>query len=161
MSLPVPEHNTAVLKFTVSGPPVAMPRHRSVRGVGMRMRRDQRADDWLEAVRVAAQEAIHRSADDALRLWMMISDDGVFGQLPVRVRVDFRVPRPKKPKHGCPVTKPDVDNLAKAVLDALGNLRGQGSIMWRDDAQICELVVTKSYAVASDDEGVAVQISAL
>jgi Holliday junction resolvase RusA-like endonuclease len=34
-------------------------------------------------------------------------------------------------------TKPDVDNLTKAILDALNG------IIWIDDAQVCELHVTK------------------
>lgn len=35
---------------------------------------------------------------------------------------------------------PDLDNLAKAALDALTELG-----FWRDDAQICGLIVTKIY----------------
>jgi len=38
--------------------------------------------------------------------------------------------------------RPDVDNCSKLVLDALNG------ILWRDDAQICELSVTRRYADA-------------
>ena len=38
-----------------------------------------------------------------------------------------------------PATKPDVDNLAKLVLDSLNG------VIWRDDAQIVELTVSKHY----------------
>ena len=40
-----------------------------------------------------------------------------------------------------PVTRPDADNYAKTVLDALN------SVAYRDDAQVVRLVVEKRYAV--------------
>lgn len=39
-----------------------------------------------------------------------------------------------------PAKKPDLDNLAKAALDACNG------IIWRDDALICSLLVKKRYA---------------
>ena len=39
-----------------------------------------------------------------------------------------------------PAVKPDIDNLAKAALDACNG------IIWRDDALICSLLVKKRYA---------------
>lgn len=39
-----------------------------------------------------------------------------------------------------PAKKPDLDNLAKAALDACNG------IVWRDDALICSLLVKKRYA---------------
>lgn len=39
-----------------------------------------------------------------------------------------------------PAKKPDIDNLAKAALDACNG------IIWRDDALICSLLVKKRYA---------------
>ena len=41
-----------------------------------------------------------------------------------------------------PTTKPDVDNMAKGVKDALSG------VIWRDDAQVVELTVRKVYAPA-------------
>ena len=38
-----------------------------------------------------------------------------------------------------PTGRPDVDNYAKIVLDALNG------IAWKDDAQVCELTATKRY----------------
>jgi Holliday junction resolvase RusA-like endonuclease len=40
----------------------------------------------------------------------------------------------------CPVTKPDVDNYAKAVCDALNG------VVFLDDAQITDLIVRKRYS---------------
>ena len=39
-----------------------------------------------------------------------------------------------------PATKPDCDNLAKTVLDALNG------VLWLDDAQVVDLSVSKRYA---------------
>lgn len=75
---------------------------------------------------------------------------------PLRLVLVFWFPRPKghlrSGKHALEkrdsaptfhVSKPDADNLAKAVMDALTVLR-----IWADDSQICRLVVEKKYAVS-------------
>lgn len=49
-----------------------------------------------------------------------------------------------------PLKKPDVDNVAKIILDALNG------IAYRDDKQVVELIVKKSYA---GESGVGVTIS--
>ena len=70
---------------------------------------------------------------------------------PLSVGLSFYLPRPKSHfrangqlKDASPVWlhdgKPDVDNLAKAVLDALTGIRA-----WRDDAQVCEMRVSRYY----------------
>lgn len=38
-----------------------------------------------------------------------------------------------------PTKKPDIDNIAKSILDALN------SVVYRDDSQVVELIVKKSY----------------
>lgn len=61
----------------------------------------------------------------------------------------FQMPRPKahftkkglRPAAPVPHTsKPDCDNLGKAVMDALSVLQ-----FWGDDAQVCQLYITKRY----------------
>lgn len=69
--------------------------------------------------------------------------------LPLRVCVDAFFPIPKsmskknrKALDGAPHTKkPDADNVAKAVLDALNGLA------FDDDSRICDLTITKRYAL--------------
>jgi Holliday junction resolvase RusA-like endonuclease len=71
---------------------------------------------------------------------------------PVRVGMTFGFRRPKshlksngETKGGAPnrhTSKPDADNLAKAVLDCLT----QTGLWWHDDAQVAELRVLKEYA---------------
>jgi len=60
----------------------------------------------------------------------------------VSVHLDFDLPRPKSLPKGVlhHVKRPDVDNCAKAVLDAV---RG---VLYLDDSQIVLLNVTKSYS---------------
>lgn len=75
---------------------------------------------------------------------------------PVRVRLEFRIPRPAKhysrakaairrllpgaPPWPIGTNVGDIDNLEKAVLDAANG------ILWVDDAQIVSLTSTKDYA---------------
>lgn len=58
----------------------------------------------------------------------------------VHLRLLFLLQRPKKPKQLQAIGKPDVDNLAKAVMDALS-----AANWWVDDSQVTTLVVTKQY----------------
>jgi Holliday junction resolvase RusA-like endonuclease len=80
------------------------------------------------------------------------------------VELDFFLPRPKAhlDKHGVlkqksPVwcqKKPDLDNLIKAVTDAITDTQK----VWLDDSQICEITATKTYALNA--VGCSVSISA-
>jgi Holliday junction resolvase RusA-like endonuclease len=79
---------------------------------------------------------------------------------PIEVKLHFVMPRPKYhmgkvgPKAGAPVhhcVKPDIDNLAKATLDALTESR----CFWNDDAQVSRLLLDKTYGT---DVGVLIQI---
>ena len=61
---------------------------------------------------------------------------------PVRVWIHFYLPRPKNlPKKVWSVQtkKPDVDKLARAVLD------GMTGVFYEDDSQVVELMATKQY----------------
>lgn len=64
----------------------------------------------------------------------------------VRVDVVFYLPRPKSlPKKTLAHLKaPDVDKLARAILDALTH------VCWRDDSQVVGLFVSKAYADVND-----------
>lgn len=60
---------------------------------------------------------------------------------PVMLEIKFVFPRPKSRKHDVFVaTKPDIDNLEKAVFDALTARR-----IWRDDSQIVTQHSSKVY----------------
>lgn len=83
----------------------------------------------------------------------------------VAVLVHFRLPRPKghygtgrnagivKPAAPArPTVKPDLDKLARSTLDALKEAR-----VYRDDSQVVELLVAKSYG----DPGATIRVYAL
>ena len=83
----------------------------------------------------------------------------MFPDVPLMVVIDAYYPIPKSTSKKKrqemldniirPKVKPDLDNVAKAICDALN---GEA---WRDDAQICDLFVRKWY---SDKPRVDVQI---
>lgn len=63
---------------------------------------------------------------------------------PLRMDLVFDLPRPKSAPRRVqhPTTRPDLDNLLKAIKDAL---RG---VVYRDDSQIVALTATKKYGPA-------------
>lgn len=90
---------------------------------------------------------------------------------PIRLALHFFLPRPKghflpansrRPEPvlspsapAFPTTKPDVDKLARAILDAL---KYDGAV-YRDDAQVVRMVVSKDYADADYPPGVEVTLA--
>jgi Holliday junction resolvase RusA-like endonuclease len=90
---------------------------------------------WEAGARVDAMVAMRR--------------DGLFEPMngPVRVAVSAVFEPPKswsrleraKAMDGPHIIKPDIDNLAKAAMDACNG------IVWVDDCQVCELSASKRY----------------
>lgn len=75
------------------------------------------------------------------------------GPVSVRVCVYRELPksRPKRVESEPDTFKPDVDNIAKNVLDALNG------IAWDDDSQVVELIVRK-YPRSREPERIVVEI---
>lgn len=125
-----------MIAFVVPGVPTAQPRVKATTiGGYARVYTPKTADQYKASVSIACQSASSQPPIDG----------------PVRVEIEFVMPRPKamiwKSRPMPSVhhdNKPDVDNLAKAVLDSLGG------IAWRDDSQICMLLLRKR--IASGDE---------
>jgi crossover junction endodeoxyribonuclease RusA len=124
--------------FFVAGIPKAQPRVKAfVRGGHAGVYTPDSAESWKQAVRLQA------IANAPERL-MAHS---------VRVELDFFLPRPKahfkrdgNVKANQPIwhcKKPDLDNLIKAVTDAITDTQR----VWLDDSQICAISATKSYAL--------------
>ena len=126
--------------FTVSGQPKGQPRARAFAFKGKaRLFTPGTAEAWKGEVAHAALPHIPPEPTTD----------------PVRVYLGFRFDRPNKhfTKKGLRpdapvyhVSKPDADNLAKAVMDCLSVLR-----VWKDDAQVAQLDVTKCYGVPGCD----------
>ena len=126
------------LSFFAAGIPKAQPRVKAyVRGGHAGVYTPDGAEAWKQEVR---RQAVANAPESVLA--------GV-----VRVELDFFLPRPKAhlDRHGVqkpksPVwhcKKPDLDNLIKAVTDAITDTQR----IWLDDSQICEITATKTYAI--------------
>lgn len=127
------------VEFFVAGTPKGQPRPRAfVRGGKARVYDPGTAEGWKGAVALAAREHLLAAApiDTATAVWL-----------------HFVLPRPRTHfgKHGLKpssprfhVSKPDADNLAKAVVDTLVAIG-----FLRDDAFVWSLRVSKRYADAA------------
>ena len=80
--------------------------------------------------------------------------------LPFAVRILFVMPRPKakvwktKPMPRYMHTgRPDLDNLAKGVLDAL-----QGDVIWKEDSQVVRLSLAKVVASGAEPPHVLIDV---
>ena len=88
-------------------------------------------------------------------IWMTGVGDRLSGELSVSIEAHYAIPtsKPKKMQAAMrdgsvrPTTKPDIDNVIKAVLDGLNG------VAYADDAQVVELSASKCY---SDDPRVVV-----
>ena len=137
------------LSFFVAGVPKAQPRVKAfVRGGHAGVYTPDSAESWKQAVR---RQAIANAPESILTG-------------PIRVELDFFLPRPKThlTKHGTPKAKspvwhckkPDLDNLIKAVTDVITDTQR----VWLDDSQIWVIKASKTYALQA--VGCAVRISA-
>jgi Holliday junction resolvase RusA-like endonuclease len=134
--------------FDVHGDPKGQPRPRafSFHGKG-RVYNPDSADTWKGRIALAAIMHLPEKPLD----------------VPVRVALAFYFQRPGRlDRKAAPeglvahMAKPDCDNLAKAALDCLTDIG-----MWKDDAQVCSLVVDKYYAARDQASGALVQVFTL
>jgi Holliday junction resolvase RusA-like endonuclease len=93
---------------------------------------------WRKAVADAVQQAMHESGD-------LSKFEGA-----VKVEAVFYLQRKPTVKREYPTVPPDVDKLARSLLDSC-------KAVWGDDSQVVRLEVSKKYA--SGESGVAVTIS--
>lgn len=143
-------------QFFAVGLPKAQPRPRAcLRGRHAAVYNPGTADGWKGCVGAAA---VSNGA---------IPPEPMCGA--VSVMLGFFFPRPRSHyrsgryehlvKESAPsehLAKPDVDNLAKAVLDKMTELG-----FWRDDSQIVSLVVSKSWVSGSDRGGCRIGVAEL
>lgn len=129
------------IQFFAEGIPKGQPRSRAFsRGGHASVYDPGTAENWKSQVAVAGKEK---------RPKMPIEG-------PVSLTLTFSFPRPKKHygtgkkastlRLDAPRThlgKPDADNLAKAVMDAMTELQ-----FWKDDGQVWSLMVQKIYAAS-------------
>ena len=147
----------STLTFQVAGEPKGQPRPRAfARKMGnvhvARFYDSDVADVWKSAVMLAIIEAAK------LHKWALTLG-------PVAVELRFAMPRPKSHfgakglKASAPVQhigKPDVDNLAKLILDQIT----RSGCVWRDDSQVVSMRSDKFWATGAE-QGCSVSISTL
>ena len=117
--------STTVATFTVQGKAVTQGNHAVSRAGRIYDKSGPQLRAWREAITWEARGK-------------MRARPAVEG--PVGVRLEFVLPAPKRKVRAHPITKPDIDKLTRAALDALTAAR-----VYVDDAQVIDLHVTKSY----------------
>jgi Holliday junction resolvase RusA-like endonuclease len=101
---------------------------------------------WRKAIAAECQRAKEESPE-------------VFFTGAVVVEAKFFMPRPAsvtQKKRPLPIVPPDLDKLARGLLDGIG----QSEVIWGDDSQVVTLIAHKVYADL-DNQGVTVTITAL
>ena len=135
------------IEFFVPGAPIGKGRPRAARrGAGVVMFTPEKTAGYEALVAAAASNAMRAEA-------------GPLFTGPLEAVLEMRIPIPaswsKAHKAAAlagielPTSRPDIDNVAKAILDACNG------VVFRDDAQVVMLVATKAF---SDETGVRVVI---
>ena len=96
----------------------------------------------LPAWRKAVSEAVVQGMKDS-------GDDSKFEQA-VKVEAIFYLTRPRTVSRDYPIVPPDLDKLARGLLDGM-------KPVWSDDSLVVRLEISKKYAVGQS--GVAVSVS--
>jgi len=91
-----------------------------------------------------------KAVSDAVKQAMIDSGDSSKFEGAVKVEAVFYLTRKPSVKRAYPTVPPDVDKLARSLLDSLKGV-------WGDDSQVVRLEVSKKYATG--EAGVAVTIS--
>ena len=121
-----------IVTFIVEGEPTGKGRHRTTKkGLNYTPRETVIYENWVKSV------YINRVGEKILK-----------GPIKAHIEAYYTIPKGKSKNAKVqmqkgiirPIKKPDCDNVAKAILDALNN------IAYKDDAQVVELSVSKYYA---------------
>ena len=112
------------ITFRVFGIPAPKGSKRHV-GNGRLIESSKKLPAWMRAV---TQEATKNRPSEPI-------------DAPVSVYMHFYLPKPKRPRYDAPAVKPDVDKLARSVLDSL-----EASDILTNDSRVTLLRAIKHYA---------------
>ena len=153
----------SILRFAVSGIPRPAPRPRAD-GKGVHKSPD--ADEWMALVRLAALAELGLQGDvgpaggSPIFLSTKLRRELPLFLGPVSLGLEFCLPK-KGVMHGAAYPHeqvPDLDNLVKAVKDALGNWGHRGAIVWHDDGQVARYHRCGKSWVHPDNAGVWIEV---
>lgn len=133
------------LAFIVAGTPVPQG---SMRAFGSRIIQSPEVKAWRGEVTAEALTAAEAAGWE--ELW-----DG-----PCALDLIFYLPRPKRPRWPWPAVRPDVDKLARAVMDALCP-RDPDLRVLAEDSRIVALTAIKHYADNDRPAGVHIELTPL
>jgi Holliday junction resolvase RusA-like endonuclease len=159
--------NDDTLYMAVAGKPIPQPRPRFA-GRRVISRLDQNAQNWYDEVHATASAAatVYRHEIDA---WLA---DGSGLEINIHFMIaDSRLRKPKKDPHRAGqvhLARPDIDNLAKLVLDAMndktagtkkaGTLTVVDELIYADDSLVAAVKWTKAW---TDHDGALISVSKL
>ncbi len=136
------KQTVTVISFVVDGTPVAQPRHRATARGGFvhhYLPTEHPIHAYKQSIAIKASEQNVATIEGAIRLDLLFS---------------FLHPkRNKNHKAQFKISKPDLDNLEKAVMDSLTD-----SGIWCDDAQVVE---KHSAKIFGDTQGTCITIRAI
>ena len=126
------------VRFTVPGKPVAKQRPKFSRaGAFVRTYTPEKTVNYESLVRLAASDAMNGARP-------------MEGPVLLTVAINLQIPVSASKKQQAlmaanvvmPTKKPDADNVLKAVKDAING------VVWRDDAQVVDITVSKRYSAS-------------
>jgi Holliday junction resolvase RusA-like endonuclease len=125
------------LDFFVDGVPITQG---SKKGFVVNDKRTGKARAVVVEDRSASLGDWRRSLSSSAALAMDRADFAGYVELPL-VELDFGLTKPATVKRRYPTVKPDVDKLARAVLDAL-----TAAGVYKDDAAVLDALIRKRYS---------------
>lgn len=136
--------------FFVAGKPVAKARARTTRSGHTYT--PASTVTWEQSIGWQVREQLSRLAAEGVSLPLPLE-----GRVIIEMRFNFDKPKstPKKVKHK--LKKPDYDNLAKSITDAL-QAGEMGVGVFRDDSQVTDCVILKRFSSAEHPQGVEIDL---
>ena len=125
-----------ILSIAVPGTPIPQGSKRVVRGHLI----DANAKTlrpWRASIAAAAADAMNAGGHDTVTVPVSVTIYATFPRPKAHYRSNGEL-KPNAPNRHA--TRPDIDKVARAVLDALTDAG-----VWRDDAQVAGLMVRKAY----------------
>lgn len=137
-----------MISATIPGKPMGEPRARFARvGRFVRTYTTAKSTSYRSLVQHYVGEAMRASRLEPIVGPIVVEIDA-FSACP-KTQQRKREPTPQRPS----TTKPDVDNVAKIILDSLNG------VAWIDDAQVCDVRVRKYIAAQDQPPRVVVRIA--